>query len=118
MRVILSTILVLLTSLSCFADWSLEERKVEYLIASVEQLDATFIRNRTEYPAKKAASHLRTKFKYAKSQVDRNSLTAELFIDEIASKSSMSGEEYLIRFSNGEVVTARNWLYQQLSYFQ
>lgn len=117
MKAILSTILVLLTSFACFADWSLEERKVEFLISSVEQLDATFIRNNTEYPARKAASHLRTKFKYAKSQIDRNTFTAELFIEEIASKSSISGEEYLIRFPNGQVVTARNWLYNQLSYF-
>lgn len=75
-----------------------EKQKIEALIAHVAALDnATFIRNGDEYPPADAADHMRTKWEYAGSRVK----TALQFIEHIASKSSMSGDPYLIRFDDG-----------------
>ena len=92
----------------------LEERRIEFLIASIENLqDAQFIRNGTAYDAKAAADHLRLKLKVAGAHV----ATAEDFIRLCASVSSSSGQPYLIRFSDGSVVSSEAFLRQRLAEF-
>jgi len=84
-----------------------EKQKIEALIAHVANLEnATFIRNGEEYPPADAADHMRTKLDYAGSRVK----TALQFIEHIASKSSMSGEPYLIRFDDGREVESGPYL--------
>ena len=84
-----------------------EEAKIEYLINSVNTtpVGSKFIRNGTKYNTKAATDHLRTKYKsgkkYAKTAID--------FIENIASKSSMSGKEYLIEYPNGKTITAKEF---------
>lgn len=87
-----------------------EEQKIEKLIAYIEKSDAVFIRNGKEYPGKEAAEHLRMKRKKAGSKVK----TAKDFIDFIASKSSMSGEPYKMKFKNGAIFNTRDVLYNEL----
>jgi hypothetical protein len=80
-----------------------EADKIQYLISSVETLKgAQFIRNGKAYGAKMAGDHLRLKLKAAGEQVK----TAEDFIRLCASKSSISGEPYQIRFPDGSMVKA------------
>jgi Family of unknown function (DUF5329) len=55
-------------------------------------------------------SHLRQKLGSAGSWVE----TASDFIENIASKSSITGAEYEIRFEDGRVVTAGEFLGQEL----
>lgn len=93
---------------------ALEERKIEYLIAIIENLqDAQFVRNDVAYEAKAAADHLRLKRRYAGSKV----ATADDFIRICASVSSMSGTPYQIRFSDGRVVSSEAFLRQRLAAF-
>jgi hypothetical protein len=40
--------------------------------------------------------------------------TAKDFIDQIASKSSMSGEAYKMKFKNGSILNTRDILYVEL----
>jgi hypothetical protein len=87
-----------------------EEQKIEKLIYYIEKSEAIFIRNGTEYPAKEAADHLRMKRKKAGNKVK----TAKDFIDLIASKSSMSGEAYKMKFKNGATINTRDMLYNEL----
>ena len=92
----------------------LENQKIDYLIAAIETLsDAKFVRNGTAYDAKAAADHLRRKLKYAGSHVK----SAEDFISYCATKSSMSGKPYEIRFADGRVETSETFLRQKLSEF-
>ena len=78
-----------------------ETEKIEYLIASVEQLsDAKFVRNGTEYDAQAAADHLRLKWHNAGDRIK----TAEDFIRLCASASSVSGHPYRIKFADGTVM--------------
>lgn len=88
-----------------------EKEKIEKLILSIETLKGSqFYRNGSWYSASDAASHLRMKLGKAGSSVK----TARDFIDRIASTSSMSGEAYKIKMSDGKVVTTHDFLYGKL----
>lgn len=88
-----------------------EQAKIQSLIASVEQLPgAVFIRNGTEYDAHKAADHLRLKLKYAGKRVQ----TADQFISNLATGSSMTGKPYQIRFADGHTVESAVYFREQL----
>jgi hypothetical protein len=107
---------LLLAGGSAFAGRSDEEqKKIDYLITSIEALDgATFIRNGSEHSAVKAADHLRLKLRNAGDRVQ----TAEQFIDELGTKSSMSGEKYRIRFKDGRVVDSAQVFREKLAAYQ
>jgi hypothetical protein len=88
-----------------------EAQKIQALIHSVEVLrGAVFIRNGSEYDGAKAADHMRTKLKYAGNKVQ----TAEQFIDALASKSSMTGKPYRIRFADGRTVDSADFFHAEL----
>lgn len=79
-----------------------EDQKIDHLIVYIETLKgATFIRNGSEHTAQDAAAHLRLKRNKAGSRIK----TAVQFIEKLGSKSSMSGEPYVIKFSNGKMFT-------------
>jgi hypothetical protein len=97
-----------------FAQESNEADKIQYLISSIETLKgAEFIRNGKVYGAGKAADHLRFKLKWAGDRVK----TAEDFIRLCATKSSLSGKPYLIRFSDGSTVEAEVFFHNRLKTF-
>lgn len=80
---------------------SVEQKKIEFLLNEVENLQgAKFWRNGSSYSAKAAAEHLRSKLKKAGSAVT----TAKYFIEKIASKSSTSGKPNQI-----ELPMAKRW---------
>jgi hypothetical protein len=88
-----------------------EDAKIRLLIDRLRNLKgASFIRNGSVHGAAKAAEHLETKWNYAKDEID----SASEFIDEIASRSSMTGNAYRIRFSNGTETNARTYLEGEL----
>ena len=88
-----------------------EEAKIQYLIGSVETLQGeTFLRNGAEYDAKRAADHLRLKLKMAGNRVKN----AEDFIRLCASKSSISGEPYRMRFPDGTTMGAETFFRERL----
>ena len=91
-----------------------EDKRVEYLLSSMKALpNAVFIRNGSEYKAETAEKHLRQKLDYAGERLK----TAEQFIDYCATKSSMSGRVYQIRFSDGKTVEAAVFLHSKLVEF-
>jgi hypothetical protein len=95
-----------------FAQQTAEPAKIDYLINVVADLhDARFIRNGVEYDAAQAADHLRLKLRYAGSHVK----TAENFIVECATGSSMTGEKYRIKFSDGRIVEVAAFLRDKLA---
>ncbi len=109
--------LLFLFASSARCDWKEEERKIQYLLQEVARLDGVFIRNGLEYPPAEAAAHLKMKLEKAMDSwfaPDQSQWTAEMFIDRIASKSSMSGEPYAIKFKDGRTVPAGDWLHERL----
>lgn len=91
---------------------NVEQQKIDWLIDSVAALhDARFIRNGQVYDATRAADHLRLKLRFAGARVK----TAEDFIDYCATRSSMSGRRYSIRFDDGRTVDAATFLRERLA---
>ncbi len=91
-----------------------ETANIQYLIGSVEALEgARFIRNGREYDARAAANHLLLKLKTLGDKVR----TAEDFIKFCASKSSMTGKPYLIRFADGTTVKSEVFFRDKLKTF-
>ena len=88
-----------------------EKEKIELLILAVAQLkNAVFIRNGSEHTLADAVDHMRMKWKAAGEQIT----TARQFIEGAASKSSVSGEPYEIRFADGRTVTAGEFFRTEL----
>ncbi len=88
-----------------------EQARIERLIDFVEtRSDIRFVRNDTAYSAKDAARFLRGKYKKMGEHVG----TAQQFIEQIASKSSTSGEAYLIRLADGRQIPAAQFLGDEL----
>lgn len=84
-----------------------EEQKIDMLINHVRTMQgAVFIRNGKDYPPKEAGDHLEMKYKKASGRIK----TARQFIDHIASKSYLSGKEYMIRLPNGKIVRTKEIL--------
>jgi hypothetical protein len=113
----ISIVLMVLLSLvvvRAYAQDTSETAKIEYLIASVEVLEgAKFIRNGSEYDARSAGDHLRLKLKVVGKKVK----TAEDFIKYCASKSSITGEPYLMRFADGTTVKSEVYFRDKLKTF-
>lgn len=92
-----------------------EKQKIELLIKSVDQLKgAQFGRNGSYYDGKTAASHLRLKLDKGGS----DKMTAQQFIDKLASKSSMSGKIYTIRYASGKEIPAKDFFNAELKKIQ
>ena len=88
-----------------------EAAKIEALIAAVEaHPKAIFIRNGREHRAPQAAAHLRMKWGHAGSRVK----SARDFIAHVASKSSLTGRKYRIRFADGHEVDAAEFFEAEL----
>jgi hypothetical protein len=111
---ILFIVLVSLVVMRAYAQDSREAAKIRYLIASVEALEgAKFIRNGKKYDGRSASSHLRLKLKNAGDRVR----TAEDFIMFCGSKSTITGEPYLIWLTDGTIVKAEVFFRKKLMTF-
>lgn len=88
-----------------------ESQKIEQLITTLRSMEgAMFIRNGSEHTPQEAADHLETKWQKHSNKIR----TAEDFIEHLATKSSRSGEKYMIRFSDGKQVPAADVLHKKL----
>jgi hypothetical protein len=94
-----------------------EDQKIERLFKTIESSDVVFIRNGEEHNSYEAADHLRKKLKAAQSSFfapEKTKWTARMFINKVASQSSMSGRPYQINLGGGQVVDAKDWLLEKL----
>jgi hypothetical protein len=79
--------------------------EISYLINSVGKNGCVFIRNGERFSGKEAREHLRSKRKLNAHLIH----SAEDFIKKIASRSSTSGEPYMIGCRDDELQTANEW---------
>jgi uncharacterized protein DUF5329 len=88
-----------------------EPEKIQALISAVEGLnDAVFIRNGKEYTPAEAAKHMRDKWRWKEDEI----ATAEDFIRIAATKSSVTGKPYVIRYADGREVPSGKFLQKEL----
>jgi hypothetical protein len=93
------------------AEDNIEQKKIEFLISSVENLtEAKFVRNGTEHDSRNAAKHLRLKIEKAGERVK----TAEDFINLCASKSYITNQPYMIKYADGKMISARKYFREKL----
>ena len=78
---------------------AMERAKIEYLLARIRRSPCTFIRNGEAYGGSRAAMHITWKYRKALKQIK----TADDFIEEVASRSRVTGEDYLVKFSDGRL---------------
>lgn len=97
---------------------STELQKIETLLESVKNSNLTFIRNGKEYSAQEGHKHLEMKLKKARNSwfaPPQDKWTASMFIEKVASKSSLSGKPYKVRTKDGKTLNAENWLKEKLN---
>lgn len=104
------TFALALFSLSAHAISPTAEAEIEKLIASVATSGCTFIRNGDEHEAKAAAEHLRKKYDYLKDDLE----SAEAFIEQAASRSSVTKTPYAIRCPQQAEVMSEQWFTAKL----
>ena len=89
-----------------------EMARIEHLCDAVARSKGMyFVRNGKAYSPDEAATFLREKLKAMGDEVR----TAEEFIDKIATKSSMSGEPYIVRFADGREMPSVEFLRAELA---
>jgi hypothetical protein len=92
------------------------QQEIQYLFKALESSDCKFNRNGSWYAPTDASVHLQKKYKY---MVDHNYIsTAESFIDNVASKSSMSGKAYEVKCGDGKPVESKQWFINTLKSYR
>ncbi len=103
-------------SLVAAASPTVAQTEVEYLLGAVASSGCEFYRNGEWFDSQRASAHLRDKYN-ALAALGR-SMTAVDFIDEVATKSSLSGRPYLMRCAGGEPVGTNQWLREVLERYR
>ena len=106
--------LVLLLATAIFADESTSSLEIQYLIDAIGDSNCVFIRNGKRHSAKEARRHIRSKYSRAK----RYASTAELFIERLASKSSVSKKPYWMECPGDEPMRSGDWLEAELERYR
>jgi hypothetical protein len=83
-----------------------EREKIDAALLRMENSDLIFIRNDSEHTGKAAADHMRLKLRQAGDSIK----TFDDFVDKLATKSSMSGKAYLVKFKDGKTQELAKWL--------
>jgi hypothetical protein len=89
-----------------------QQGEVEHLLTFVGVSNCEFYRNGTWYDAKQAQSHLREKLSIVTPM--NHALTAEEFIEKVATKSAFTGLPYQIRCAGEKPVAVSDWLQGEL----
>lgn len=86
--------------------------EIDSLLSRLAVSGCRFKRNGTWHMAAEARAHLVRKLEYL---VDRGAVaSAEQFIERAATRSSMSGQAYLVKCGASPTVLSSKWLYSEL----
>jgi hypothetical protein len=95
---------------------AIAQTEINYLLGFVENSGCEFFRNGSWYDSKKAQAHLRYKYEML-AAADRIN-TAEDFIEQAATRSSLTGQPYQVRCSGDAAVTSNQWLRDVLARYR
>lgn len=82
------------------------DETIRYLLDFVSRSDCTFIRNGVPHTGREAADHFRSKYEHFESEIK----TPEDFIQMSATKSMITGKPYLVKTTDGTVISCAEWL--------
>lgn len=92
------------------------EQEILHLFEYLKESNCEFNRNGSWYSSAEAVKHLETKYNYLMKKGLIN--TAEQFIDRAASRSSMSGQSYLVRCNDPKPIRSSDWFTDELKRFR
>jgi hypothetical protein len=88
-----------------------EKEKINYLLETLENSNLIFIRNGDEYSSKEARAHMQKKLEYAGNRITN----VDQFITYLATKSSISGKPYYVKYPDGKKVESSIWMRELLN---
>jgi hypothetical protein len=100
----------LATSLPAQADVT---REIDHLLGFIEESGCTFVRNGDAHDSVEARKHIEKKYDYAGRWIE----TAEQFVEYTATRSSISGERYVVNCGGYEQPSAE-WLLSELDNYR
>lgn len=109
---------LLLCSAICRADGLsvAAQQEIAHLFSYLENSGCQFERNGSLHDAHEAAGHLDQKYRYL---LDKNRISsAEDFIAGAGTRSSMSGQAYLVRCGNAAPVESAAWFQAELAKYR
>ena len=92
------------------------QAEIDHLFDYIAKSDCRFNRNGTWHDMVAARAHVNTKYEYLKERGKIDS--AESFIDNAASQSSFSGQDYQVQCPGSEATTSASWLKSELARFR
>jgi Family of unknown function (DUF5329) len=95
---------------------AIAQTEINYLLGFIELSGCQFYRNGSWYDSHQAQAHLRSKYDAlaARGRIE----TAEDFIEQAATSSSLSGKAYAIKCTSDPVVTTNQWLREVLARYR
>lgn len=112
-------LIVLLTIFPASADNAasvLSRQEIEHLLAFIKSAPCQFNRNGEWHPAAKAAEHIAQKYQYAANK--GLVASAEDFIEQAATQSSMSGQSYRVKCGADPELRSADWLRDELERYR
>jgi len=89
-------------------------KEVDHLLAYVKNSGCVINRNGTDHPAEKGIEHIEMKYDYFRDDIKNT----EEFIEYSATKSTMSGDYYMVTCPGWETIRTKDWLMAELKHFR
>ena len=89
-------------------------KEVNHLLAYVKNSGCVINRNGTDHPAEKGIEHIEKKYDYFRDDIENT----EEFIEYSATKSTMSGDYYMVTCPGEKAVRTQDWLMLELRRFR
>ena len=88
--------------------------EVEHLISFVSNTSCQIERNWISHNGDEAITHIQQKYDYFRDDIK----TTEQFIEYSATKSTMTGRDYLVKCTGHSPIKTRDWLVQELQKYR
>lgn len=90
------------------------DSEIEHLLKFVAQTSCIYERNGNEHSGSEAVEHIRKKYDYYKDDIS----STEDFIALAATKSALSGKQYLVHCPDQPTMQGGQWLFDELQRFR
>ena len=89
-------------------------REVSHLLTFVKHSGCSINRNGRDYPAEKGVAHIENKYDYFRDDIQNT----EDFIKYSATKSTMSGDYYMVTCPGKKMIKTQDWLLTELQKYR
>ena len=91
-----------------------QQLEIDHLLNFVEHSSCRINRNGKIHDGSAAVSHIKKKYAYFKDEIQ----TTEQFIELSATKSTLSGEYYMVQCGDDKQVRTKEWLLNELANYR